>query len=609
MREALRNPIEVLKTLQEKANNENYQFERLYRNLYNEEFFLLAYGNLSNKEGNLTMGTDNATIDGMGMERIRKLIKSLRNHSYQPCPAKRVYIPKSNGKQRPLGIPSVDDKLVQEVVRLILESVYENNFSDRSHGFRPNRSCHTALTQIQRNFTGVKWFIEGDIKGYFDTIDHHILVNILRKRIKDEYLISLIWKFLKAGYMENWKFNPTYSGTPQGSVISPLLANIYLNEFDTYVEEYIQKFNSGKRRGRNNEYRLYSEGASKLRVKYRATWETMTADEKANAKCKVNELTARAKQISASNPMDSKYRRLLYCRYADDFICGVIGSKEDAEAIKIDFSQYLKNRLKLDMSEEKTLITHSNDKAAFLGYEIAVSKSNEYKKISNGQKIRAFNGRVHLFMPHNKWVKKLTSCGAVEIIQQNGKEIWKPRARKDLINKEPIEILSVYNAEIRGLYNYYCLAINASKLQKYYYIMEYSMYQTFAMKYRDNLRKTIHKHSINGVFGVSYATKTGEAKRATFIKGSFPKRSVSLEYNDQIPSYSAMKYNRKNGLIGRLLSGKCELCGQQADNARVHHVRKLKELTGMNEWERKMVQINRKTLVVCNTCYGNMAGK
>lgn len=605
----LRNPIEVLKTLQEKAGNENYQFERLYRNLYNEEFFLLAYGNLSAKEGNLTKGTDGATIDGMGMERIRKLIESLRNHSYQPSPARRAYIPKSNGKRRPLGIPSVDDKLVQEVVRLILESVYESNFSEHSHGFRPNRSCHTALTQIQRNFTGVKWFIEGDIKGYFDTIDHHILVDILRRRIKDEYLISLIWKFLKAGYLEDWKFNPTYSGTPQGSVISPILANIYLNEFDTYVEEYIKKFNRGKRRERNSEYRFYSDGASKLRVKYRGLWEIMTADEKEKAKCEVNELMKKAKQIPAMNPMDSNYRRLLYCRYADDFICGVIGSKEDAETIKADFSRYLKEKLGLDMSEEKTLITHSNEKAAFLGYEIAVSRSNEYKKISNGQKARTFNGRVHLFMPHNKWVKKLTSCGAMEIKQQDGKEIWKPQARKDLINKEPIEILSIYNAEIRGLYNYYCLASNVCKLQKYYYIMEYSMYQTFAAKYRDNLRKTINKHTRNGVFGVSYTTKTGNEKRATFVKGSFQKRTVSLDYSDEIPSYPAAKYSRKNGLIERLQGGKCELCGQQTDNVKVHHVRKLKELAGMKEWERKMVQMNRKTLVVCNTCYGNITGK
>ncbi|WP_444643130.1 reverse transcriptase domain-containing protein [Caproiciproducens sp. R1] len=605
----MRNPIEVLKTLQEKANDKGYQFERLYRNLYNEDFYLLAYGNLYNKEGNMTRGTDNTTIDGMGLERIRRLIDKLRNDSYQPCPAKRVYIPKSNGKQRPLGIPSVDDKLVQEVVRLILESVYENNFSDNSHGFRPNRSCHTALTQIQRNFTGVKWFIEGDIKGYFDTIDHRILVNILRKRVKDERFISLIWKFLRAGYMEDWKYNATYSGTPQGSVISPILANIYLNEFDSYVEEYINKFNNGKKRKSNKEYRWYSNEASKLRVKYRAKWESLTTEEKGRAKAGVEELTAKARQVPATNPMDSSYRRLLYCRYADDFLCGIIGSKADAETIKADFGNFLNDKLNLDMSEEKTLITHAQEKASFLGYEISVSRSNDYKKMSNGQKVRAFSGRVRLFMPHAKWVKKLVGCGAMEIIQKDGKEIWKPKVRKDLINQEPIEILSIYNAEIRGLYNYYCLASNVAKLQKYYYIMEYSMYQTFAMKFRENLRKTINRHSVNGVFGVSYVTKSGDVKRATFLKGSFPKRTVSLDFKDEIQSYSATKYNRQSDLIGRLLNGKCELCGQWTNHAKVHHVRKLKELTGKNEWEEKMIQMNRKTLVVCDTCFGKITGK
>ena len=241
----MRNPIDVLNSLEAKAKEENYQYKRLYRNLYNSEFYLQAYQNIYANEGNMTAGTDGKTIDGMSMERIEKLINSLKDHSYRPNPARRTYIKKKNGKLRPLGIPSFNDKLVQEVVRMILESIYEPTFSNRSHGFRPNRSCHTALQQIKANFMGVKWFIEGDITSFFDNIDHSVLVNILRKRIHDEYFIALIWKFLKAGYVEDWKYNRTYSGTPQGSIISPILSNIYLNEFDKFMERYMDKFKLG----------------------------------------------------------------------------------------------------------------------------------------------------------------------------------------------------------------------------------------------------------------------------------------------------------------------------------------------------------------------------
>ena len=196
----MRSPENVLESLKSKACNKSYKYERLYRNLYNPQFYLLAYQRIQAKPGNMTAGTDGKTIDGMGMARI------------------------NNGKMRPLGIPSFDDKLMQEVVRLILESIYEPTFSDYSHGFRINRSCHTALRYVQKYFTGTKWFVEGDIKGCFDNVDHHVLIDILRKRIADEHFIGLLWKFLKAGCMEDWDYHNTYSGTPQGSIISPILA-------------------------------------------------------------------------------------------------------------------------------------------------------------------------------------------------------------------------------------------------------------------------------------------------------------------------------------------------------------------------------------------------
>lgn len=231
----MRSPTIVMNNLRSNAANRDYKFERVYRNLFNLEFFLLAYNNIYAKPGNMTQGTDGKTIDGMSLERISILIKSLRDESYQPLPARRIYILKKNGKQRPLGIPSIDDKLVQEVVRMILETIWDSSFQHCSHGFRHGKSCHTALDSMQKTFTGVKWFIEGDIKGFFDAIDHHVLIMLLRKRIKDERFISLIWKFLKAGYLENWQFHTTYTGTPQGSIISPIL---YLNELDKYMMEY-----------------------------------------------------------------------------------------------------------------------------------------------------------------------------------------------------------------------------------------------------------------------------------------------------------------------------------------------------------------------------------
>ena len=237
----MRTPANVLNSLESKACASNYKYERLYRNLYNPEFYLLAYGNIAKSQGSMTAGVDGQTLDKMSLERINKIIDSIKDKSYQPNPARRKYIQKKNGKLRPLGIPSTDDKLVQEVVRMILEAIYEPTFENCSHGFRPHRSCHTALAQVKKTFTGVKWIVEGDIKACFDNFDHHVLVSLLRRRIADEAFIGLIWKFLKAGYMEQWEYNCTYSGTPQGSGVSPICANIYLSELDRFILEYKER--------------------------------------------------------------------------------------------------------------------------------------------------------------------------------------------------------------------------------------------------------------------------------------------------------------------------------------------------------------------------------
>ena len=255
---------------------------------------------------------------------------------------------------RPLGIPSVDDKLVQEVIRMILESIFEPTFSRLSHGFRPNKSCHTALVQIKKEFTGAKWFIEGDIKGFFDNIDHQIMIATLLKRIDDEYFIALIWKFLKAGYLECWQFNKTYSGTPQGSIISPILSNIYLDTLDKYMERYIEQFDKGKVHKRTKEYRSREYKLCLKRKEVKNRWNDMSDIEKAQALKEIKYLKAEMQSVHCKDPMDKSFRRMKYVRYADDFLIGIIGTKKEAEEVKSKIGEFIANELKLEMSDEKT---------------------------------------------------------------------------------------------------------------------------------------------------------------------------------------------------------------------------------------------------------------
>lgn len=598
----MRNPVTVLENLKSKSCNENYKFERLYRNLYNSEFYLLAYSNIYAKEGNMTKGMDGKTIDGMSMSRMQGIIDAVKNHSYKPYPARRQYIKKKNGKLRPLGMPSIDDKLVQEIAKMILENIYEDTFSNKSHGFRPNKSCHTALNQIQVSFTGVKWFIEGDIKAFFDNIDHQILISILRKRIQDEYFIGLIWKFLKAGYVENWRFHKTYSGTPQGSVISPILSNIYLNELDKYMEEYQKEFCKGACKKENPVYRKIRKSLESAKLKYAVYQNTNTTEKNELYMQKIREIKKDMMKVRYSDEMDKEYRRFQYVRYADDFIIGIIGNKDDATTVKTDIKSFLQTRLKLEMSEEKTLITNSKDKARFLSFDITTSKNNVPIRNKHGNTFRSHFGRIKLYIPKEIWMKKLLELKALKISYgKDKKEIWKPSSRPYLKDLNPMEILKQCNAEIRGLYNYYKIANNATILHKFKYVIEYSMYKTLAQKYKSNISSIKKKFNINGKFGIMYNTKK-EQKTLYFYDDGF-KRCKSYAASDTDTKPVTRKYNTIKSIVKRLKSGTCELCDNTNCHIQVHQVRKLKHLTGKSDWEKVMILKNRKTLALCEKCH------
>ncbi len=563
----------------------------------------MAYQNIYASQGNMTEGADGKTIDAMSLNRIDGIIASLKDESYQPQPSKRTYIPKKDGKMRPLGIPSFDDKLVQECVRLLLEAIYEGSFSKTSHGFRPKHSCHTALTQVQVCFTGVKWFVEGDIKGFFDNIDHEVMVSILAERIKDERFLRLIRKFLRAGYLEDWKYHNTYSGTPQGGIISPILANIYLDKLDKFMAKLKKKFDHGKRRS------LHPETAKleyQRRVRVVSLRNAKNEEEKRILQEEIKEIERKRLSFPRSDQFDTNYRRVQYVRYADDFLVGVIGSKEDAQAVKEQIGAFVANTLKLELSDEKTLVTHSAKRARFLGYDIYVRRSNVVQKDKNGRKIRFLNGTVCLELPMEIMRKKLLEYGAMTIERTvYGKENWKAQARYYLKNNDPLEILDQYNSEIRGFRNYYQIANNSSHASSFGYIMQYSLFKTYAAKYRISMKKAFAKFRIGKNFGVRFTDKKGKSKTRLFYHDGFARRpGLKNGTVDNIPR--TVMYTSKTSLMDRLAARQCELCGKTDVDIEIHHVRKLKDLKGKSYWEKFMIARNRKTLALCKKCHYNL---
>ena len=595
---------EILERI-EKCSSEHKDgvFTRIYRYLLREDIYYAAYQKLYANKGATTQGIDNDTADGFSDFYVKELIQSLKDGTYKANPVRREYIPKKNGKLRPLGIPSLRDKLLQEVVRMILEAIYEGSFDMNSHGFRPKRSCHTALRQIQQTFNGARWFIEGDIKGFFDNINHDVMITILGKLIADERFLRLIREFLNAGYIENWTFHKTYSGTPQGGIISPILANIYLDQLDRYMREYIQRFDKGKERADNPE-RIKFEYGKRL-----AVLKLKKVKNKEERKSIVREIKGYDKgraAISCGVDMDENFRRLKYVRYADDFLCAVIGTKAEAETIKQDIKMFLQEKLALELSEEKTLITHGRKSAKFLGYEIYVRKSTQTKRNKAGKLTRPYNNKIYLKMPLEAVQKKLFDYDALQIKVHNGKEQYKPKHRSYLINNDDLEILERYNSEIRGFYNYYSLANNCHTLHKFKYIMEYSMYKTFAAKYKSTVVKICKKYKKDKVFTVYYKNSKGKTLARQFYHDGFKrKRQDYAQCYDKLPT---RYFSSSTSLVARLKACRCELCGRENVKLDMHHVRKLKNLQGKEDWEKHMIARKRKTIALCRSCHKRVDG-
>jgi len=549
------------------------------------------YERLKSIPGNMTPGTDDETLDGFSEEEIAKVIEMMKSESYRCKPVRESFIPKANGKLRRLGIPCPRDKIVQEVVRIILEAVYDSPhgpyFSEYSYGFRRGKSVHGALKEVQKKWSGMIWLVEGDIKSCFDDIDHHILVSVLRKKIKDERFLSLIWKFLKAGYQDLERTrHDSLAGAPQGGIVSPILANLYLHELDEFVEQMQAELEKGKKRRPNHEYELVSDRRYRLAKAGKADTEEFSR------------LGTQMRNLPSLDTRDPNFVSIKYVRYADDWLIGVIDSHELAEEIKNRFGEFLKNKLALTLSQDKTRITNARtEEAEFLGYRIRKGRARDSQKVTtstNGSgrqfKRRSTGMEVVLKAPMDKLIKRLSSKGFCD-----GKGTPTHKAGWTVLDED--QIVSLYSSINRGIQQFYRPADNWPELQRVQYILKYSLAKTLALKKKVSITRVMKARDI----GVQVTNKNGQVRNAVFFRNTdwTVKRDAfkdSLEV-DLVRMNVRLRTRSKLGLP-------CVVCGDP-NKVQMHHVRHIRKFDGgaPKGFTKVMAALNRKQVPVCKACH------
>jgi group II intron reverse transcriptase/maturase len=579
--------LEVIRQLNARSGWIN---RSLYKLMFSPDLYILAYERIKSEPGNMTPGTDNETLDGFSMDEINQLVQEMRSEQYQCKPVRRTYIPKSNGKMRKLGIPCTRDKVVQEVVRLILEAIYDSphgsHFKDTSHGFRREKSCHSALQEIQRRWTGVTWFVEGDIQNCFDDIDHETLVSIIREKIKDERFINLIRKILKAGYQDLDEVRKdSLAGTPQGGIVSPILANIYLHKLDEFVEQLQGELEKGGKRKHNLEYKRLQD-----RTLYLAKQGKTRSRE-------YKELGIRMRKLPSMDTEDPDFIRVKYIRYADDWIIGVTGPYQLAKEIKQRVRDFLKTELKLTLSEGKTVITNARtQEAKFLGYKIRLGRTNREQKqavTTNGSgkifKRRSTGSEIVLKAPIEELISKLHIKGFCD---KNGKPIH--RAPWQLLDED--QIVMLYSSINRGIQQYYRPTDNWARVQKVQYILKFSLAKTLAGKRKSKTSKVISGGDIK-----IRMTRKGKEKEIVFYQNHdwTAKRDgfTNSAKVDIVQMNVRLRTRSKLGLP-------CCICGEE-DRVQMHHVRHIRKMAEKRAkgFTRVMSALNRKQIPVCARCH------
>jgi group II intron reverse transcriptase/maturase len=420
----------------------NKVYKSLKAILNTKELWYASYIIVRSSRGSETTGIDLNTLDRTTRFKLDTLREKVISKNYKF---------KSPGKTRPLGIPTLNDRIVQEVLRSILEPIFEPLFSDRSHGFRPGRSCHTALKYVNTQFKAVAWYIEGDISKYFDTINHNILLHLLRRKIRDKLILNLIESGLKANIIFNNREIEHISGTPH---LSPLLSNIYLNELDKYIEKLESEYLGPSKTPKAN------PAYSKLMNNQTNNW---------------NPKLARKLKIHKSDPFDPLYRHIRYVRFGDDFLIGVLGPKSLAVEIRKRISEFLETKLVLKLNFEKTKITNVSKKVPFLGYLIGrrfVMTKQRYGKLKKWIPRICLDGDV------GKMIKNLAKNGFCD-------KSGFPLPNFSLLMLPQSEINARINSIITDISNWWSIAGNRKRGVAYIsYILRFSTAKLYAAKFK-----------------------------------------------------------------------------------------------------------------------------
>lgn len=571
----------------------------LYRLLYKADLYIAAYEKVKSNTGALTPGSTKETLDGFSLEKISRIIEMMRNMNFEFRPARRILIPKPGKKKlRPLGIPNATDKIVQEVLRMILEAIYEPSFSENSHGFRPQKSCHTALRQVEQEFDGTKWLLEGDIEGAYDTVNHKVLLKIMRRRIDDDRFLGLIKKALQAGYLVGARglLRPLI-GTPQGSIISPILFNIYMSPFDAFLEQlketYIREFGGRKRKSTTQ----YNENATQMAlVRKEIDLETTLSIRKELIR-RLHTLRIQRTQLPAYKD-ESVPIRINYVRYADDWIVGINGPRHIAEEIKNKVSKFLQEELKLTLSPEKTKITYLKEaKGRFLGYDIYVNPTKRVIKVKNskGQIFlkRTTGHSIQLDAPMPSIISRLQWKG---LCDGNGR----PLSKRSWTTMEDHRIVAQYRAIMNGILQYYNGAMNQRKLIRIQYILQHSCAATLSHRHQRSLKKTFAKYGPTMTVTHMMETKNGPEQRSTSLtlrqfNKTHRKWSLQKEFRDPFSLYAYRRTRSK-------LSEMCCICGADS-GVEMHHVKHLKSTVHTKNFDQIMSMLNRKQIPVCAECH------